>query len=181
MRKLFRRGEVLMSDISLVELKASEQQKAEELAALARRIWTEHYTPIIGEAQVEYMLDKFQSAGQILKDIKDNGYRYFIAYDGEKQIGYCAIKPYHEIGGLFLSKLYVEKSMRGRGVSKLMLNKIKSVAKLNNLDYIWLTVNKYNLKSIEIYKKLGFSIVDEMVTDIGNNFVMDDYKMQMRI
>lgn len=170
-----------MINISLVELMAGEQKKVEELAALARSIWTEHYTPIIGKSQVEYMLDKFQSAGQIQKDIKDNGYRYFIAYSGEKQIGYCAVKPCHESGGLFLSKLYVEKSMRGHGVSRIMLNKIKSVAKLNNLDYIWLTVNKYNYNSIEIYKKLGFSIVDELVTDIGNNFVMDDYKMQMSI
>jgi ribosomal protein S18 acetylase RimI-like enzyme len=170
-----------MSEISLVELKAGEQQKAEELASLARCIWTEHYTPIIGKAQVEYMLDKFQSANQILKDIEDNGYKYFIAYDGAKQVGYCAVRPYHDKGGLFLSKLYVEKSMRGHGISRIMLNKIKSVAKFNGLGYIWLTVNKNNLKSIEIYKKLGFSIVDEMVTDIGNNYVMDDYKMQMNI
>ncbi len=170
-----------MSNIILVELKAGEQQKAEDLAALARCIWLEHYTPIIGRTQVEYMLDKYQSADQILKDIEANEYRYFIAYDGEIQVAYCAVKPDYKNGGLFLSKLYVQQNMRGLGISKIMLDKAISIAKINNLDHIWLTVNKHNSKSIEIYKKLGFIIVDELVTDIGNHFVMDDYKMQARV
>lgn len=170
-----------MSNIILIELKVGEQQKAEDLAALARRIWLEHYTPIIGKAQVEYMLDKYQSAEQILKDIETDEFRYFIAYDGEIQVAYCAIKPDYKSGGLFLSKLYVDQSMRGLGISKLMLDKAISVAKLKNLGHIWLTVNKHNSKSVEIYKKLGFIIVEELVTDIGNHFVMDDYKMQARV
>jgi hypothetical protein len=29
----------------------------ETVAALAREIWTEHFTPIIGESQVKYVLD----------------------------------------------------------------------------------------------------------------------------
>lgn len=170
-----------MSNIILIELKASEKQRAEDLAALARRIWLEHYTPIIGQAQVEYMLDKYQSAEQILKDIETNEFRYFIAYDGEIQVAYCAVKPDYKSGGLFLSKLYVDQRMRGLGISKMMLDRAKSVAKHNNLDHIWLTVNKRNSKSVEIYKKLGFIIVEELVTDIGNHFVMDDYRMQLRV
>ena len=37
------------------------------IAGLARQIWTEHYTPIIGAAQVEYMLGRFQSQSAIKK------------------------------------------------------------------------------------------------------------------
>lgn len=170
-----------MSNIILIELKAGEQQRAKDLAALARRIWLEHYTPIIGKAQVEYMLEKYQSAEQILKDIETDEFRYFIAYDEGIQVAYCAIKPDYKSGGLFLSKLYVNQTRRGRGISKMMLDRAKTVAKLNNLDHIWLTVNKHNSKSVEIYKKLGFIIVEELVTDIGNHFVMDDYRMQARV
>ena len=31
------------------------------LSAVADDIWHEHFTPIIGEAQVDYMLDKFKN------------------------------------------------------------------------------------------------------------------------
>jgi len=170
-----------MSTVSFYELKCNDEEKAVELADLAREIWTEHYTPIIGPEQVEYMLSRFQSAGQILKDICSNGYRYFIAYDGAKPAGYFAVKPERDDNALFLSKFYVKKSSRGRGIGRLMLDRMLRIAAENRLDHIWLTVNKHNTVSISIYKKLGFSITEEMVTDIGNGFVMDDYKMRMDI
>ena len=40
---------------------------------------------------------------------------------------------------------------------------------------VYLTVNKHNDHAIEVYKKTGFVIVDEAVTDIGSGYVMDDY------
>ena len=86
-----RRRGTSMGEVILLELQPGERDRADELAELAKSIWTEHYTPIIGLAQVNYMLDKFQSAGRILADICESGYRYFIAYDGEKQVGYCGI------------------------------------------------------------------------------------------
>jgi ribosomal protein S18 acetylase RimI-like enzyme len=174
-------GYIYMGEIHLREMGAGDSETAAELAELAESIWTEHYTPIIGAEQVRYMLDRFQSAEKMLEDIAVDGYRYFIACDGEKKVGYCAIKPDFESGGLFLSKLYVEKSRRGRGIARLMLEKSVVIARENRLDHIWLTVNKHNVNSIEVYKKLGFVIVEEMVKDIGGGFVMDDYKMRMEI
>ncbi|NCA83730.1 MAG: GNAT family N-acetyltransferase, partial [Opitutae bacterium] len=46
------------------------------VAALAREIWTQHYVPIIGAAQVEYMLEKFQSAEAIARQLAGEGYEY---------------------------------------------------------------------------------------------------------
>ena len=43
---------------------------------------------------------------------------------------------------------------------------------------IQLTVNKYNTNTISAYKKWGFEIIDSVVTDIGEGFVMDDYIME---
>lgn len=48
-------------------------------------------------------------------------------------------------------------------------------------DKITLTVNKNNLNSISIYKRMGFEIEGELITDIGGGFVMDDYLMVMRL
>ena len=49
------------------------------VAALAREIWTEYYTPIIGGAQVEYMLENFQSEAAIAKNLGEGyHYRYYI-------------------------------------------------------------------------------------------------------
>ncbi len=44
--------------------------------SLAYSIWREHYTPIIGRHQVEYMLEKFQSKEALLNQIEKEGYIY---------------------------------------------------------------------------------------------------------
>ena len=44
---------------------------------LAQEIWTQHYTPFLAAGQVPYMLEKFQSAGAITKQISE-GHQYFL-------------------------------------------------------------------------------------------------------
>lgn len=41
--------------------KAETENQIHEIADLAAVIWEEHFTPIIGEEQVAYMVEKFQS------------------------------------------------------------------------------------------------------------------------
>ena len=45
---------------------------------------------------------------------------------------------------------------------------------------MYLTVNKGNDLGIRAYKGTGFQIVEAVVTDIGEGFVMDDYVMEKR-
>ena len=62
-----------------------------------------------------------------------------------------------------------------------MLQKFIEICKLRGLDKIWLTCNKNNTKTLDIYKHLGFEIVREEVTDIGEGYVMDDYVLEYKI
>lgn len=169
-----------MSEISLIELSSSDREKAAELEKLAEVIWMEHYTSIIGADQVEYMLSKFQNADSILRDIVSHSYRYFMVYEGLKPVGYFAVKPETDKKALLLSKLYLHKDCRGRGISRLMLEKAQLIARDAGFDHIFLFVNKRN-SSVNIYKKLGFKIVEELVNDIGDGFVMDDYRMRLDV
>jgi len=150
------------------------------IAGLAEEIWTEHYTPLIGAEQVKYMIDRFQSAEAIATQIRENGYHYFYTLLDGIPAGYCAVVPKPEEWSVFLSKLYVAAPYRKMGIARAMLEAALK-ASCAGCGLAWLTVNKHNAGSIEAYKKLGFRITDEMVTDIGGGFVMDDYKMEMDI
>lgn len=147
---------------------------------MAKNIWNEHYVPIIGKEQVDYMLEEFQSYEAIVKQI-ESGYKYFIgSYKGEPA-GYFAILPDKDNRKMFLSKLYVDKSYRGHGIAKKAISHIESSCKELGLDIIWLTVNKYNQDSIAAYEKMGFIKEAEIVQDIGRGYVMDDYRMEKRL
>ncbi|MCL2735403.1 MAG: GNAT family N-acetyltransferase [Propionibacteriaceae bacterium] len=148
------------------------------IAALAKEIWTEHYTPLIGADQVAYMLSTVQSPQRIAEDIEQRGYRYWIAEDEEtgRPVGYCG--AVQEANRLFLSKLYVLNSYRAHGLSRQFLNLLEHWRVAAELPTIQLTVNKTNAGSIAAYEKLGFRTVKAIVTDIGGGFFMDDYVME---
>ncbi len=148
---------------------------------LARHIWTEHFTPIIGPQQVRYMLEKFQSFDAIRSQIEDGGYRYFLLLEHAKPQaqGYLAVKA--EPNALFLSKIYLRKECRGRGDGKRMMAFVKELARKAGLEGIRLTVNRNNREAIDFYRACGFELADTQVTDIGDGFVMDDYVMRLEI
>jgi ribosomal protein S18 acetylase RimI-like enzyme len=156
----------------IVPVATDEQIVAVE--ALAREIWTEHFTPIIGAAQVEYMLEKFQSKTAIAGQIRE-GYSYFLLEERRGRIGYLAVQPRGR--ELFLSKIYVKASERGRGYGRAAVRFAERLAGERKLTRITLTVNKDNTGSIKAYEKLGFEKIAAAVQDIGGGFVMDDYQM----
>ena len=165
--------------IRLVPVTTPEQ--ARRTAELAREIWWEHYPPIIGDKQVEYMVERFQNQNRIWQDIETGGFEYsLIEIDGDPH-GYLSLKVDHKAHDLFISKLYLEKSARGKGVARQVINLLINRCRQDNLARIWLTVNKDNDKSIAAYRKLGFEIEKSIVTDIGQGFVMDDYVMRMTL
>jgi len=157
--------------------------QTDAIAALADEIWHEHFTPIIGSEQVDYMLAKYQSADQIRTDINKNGYTYFTAFpvkdpDNDKLIGYCGVAPGENY--MLLSKLYVHRNFRGKGIARSFLNEAAALCRWEyEFDKIRLAVNKQNYSVIKIYQKMGFNVVDSVKTDIGGGFFMDDYVMEL--
>ncbi len=146
------------------------------VAKLAHEIWNEHYVPIIGQEQVSYMVDKFQSLEAISAQIKEDDYEYYIINQAFEPTGYIGIKPCGD--EIFLSKFYLVKKIRGKGIGKKGVEFIIGRAKEIGAKVISLTVNKNNVNSIKAYEQMGFRNLGPIVTDIGNGFIMDDYVMK---
>ena len=161
-----------------VFIKATCEYDLSLIEFLASKIWREHYSSIIGDEQVSYMLDKFQSLAAMQKQEKEGFEYYSIKIDGDL-IGYCAFLP--ETEALFLSKIYVLSEKRGQGLGKKAMEFITEQALQRGLTSIRLTVNKYNTNSIEAYLKMGFVKTRAVVFDIGEGFIMDDYEMEKEL
>ena len=61
--------------------------------------------------------------------------------------------------GKLLDEIYLEEEYRNKGIGT---NIIKNVISNNNIVYLW--VYKNNIKAVELYKRLGFTIIDETET-----------------
>ena len=152
------------------------QAQIEKLAEVASRIWHEYFPAILSDAQIDYMVEKFQSAPAIARQLAQGGYRYFFLTAQGEILGYLGVKS--EQDRLFLSKLYLKKEFRGQGYFSQMLSFAEKLAGEQGLKRQYLTVNKYNDHAIAVYLKKGFRVLCEQKTDIGNGFAMDDYVME---
>ncbi len=161
----------------MAEMRRVERREDIELvAALAREIWNGHFVPIIGQAQVDYMLDKFQSVHAVTGQIAD-GYEYYIVMSSGLPVGYFAIVPDMEASSAMLSKLYVREHKRRRGMGRAILAFVERRCAELGMRELWLTVNRHNAGPIAFYEHVGFTTAGALVQDIGNGFVMDDYRM----
>ena len=161
-----------------IEIKKISEDEIPILSELATSIIREHFDPIIGKAQNDYMLEKFQSISSIKEQFQKGYLYYWVKYEN-KNIGFLGFFPVEN--KLYLSKFYLLKEYRGKKISKKMLEFLINYAKDRKLISIYLNVNKYNDLATNVYKHLGFVIIREEKNDIGNGFYMDDYVFEYTI
>lgn len=149
------------------------QNDFQQLYKLASEIWNDNYKGIISQEQIDYMLNMMYNSERLQHDLDEEYQWEFISYNNN-HIGYLAYVIKND-NRVFLSKVYLKTSVQGLGLGKLALNRVKEYAKNNNCEAVYLTVNKGNIKGVRAYKKSGFTIIAEEITDIGNGYVMDDY------
>ncbi|OQK15614.1 hypothetical protein AU255_15435 [Methyloprofundus sedimenti] len=148
----------------------------ERVVDLAYEIWNAHYLPIIGQKQIDYMLDTFQSKAAINEQIA-TGYKYFLVQHNQHSAGYFALGPGGDLANRQISKLYIKLDQQGLGVGTATISFIEAFCRDLGVKNIWLTVNQHNIRSIRFYEQRGYRNVGCLIQDIGNGFVMEDYKM----
>jgi RimJ/RimL family protein N-acetyltransferase len=146
------------------------------IRALAVRIWEEAYSEILSKEQIGYMLDMMYSE-EVLNEEISNGVVWDIISDNGEPCGYLSYSSDEE-HSVKLSKIYIEKTSRGKGIAGEAIGRVVRHGAINGKDCIFLTVNKNNKMAIRAYEKNGFTITDAVIADIGNGFVMDDYIMK---
>ena len=147
------------------------------VAALARTIWLEHYTKIITREQIEYMLGGRFTAANLERYLDAPDRWMFVLEQDNALIGYCSYALTGMPRELKLEQLYLLPALHGRGLGRLMLEHVEAHARRLGTDTLMLQVNKHNTKASSVYFKAGFAVREEVVIDIGQGYVMDDYIM----
>jgi len=163
----------------MITLRKAKEQDIEVIRAIAAATWPSTYLDIIGQEQIDYMLDKMYSKGELLGQLLE-GHIFIIAEDNENQFGFAGYSIIdHEERIYKLHKLYVLPSAHGKGVGKILINEVFNQVKDAGGTALQLNVNKHN-KAKDFYLKGGFNIKESVKLDIGEGYFMDDYVMEYR-
>ncbi|GAA4204707.1 GNAT family N-acetyltransferase [Pedobacter jeongneungensis] len=163
----------------MITLRKAKEEDLEIIRDIAAVTWPSTYLDIIGQAQIDYMLDKMYNRGELLKQLME-GHIFLIAEEGENQFGFAGYSiTGHEERIFKLHKLYVLPSAHGKGVGKILINEVFNQVKDAGGSALQLNVNKHN-KAKDFYLKGGFTVKESVKIDIGGGFFMDDYVMEYR-
>lgn len=101
-----------------------------------------------------------------LEEVNKNNGKCYIAVENNKAIGLImgCIFPYDEKDYLDykcpkkgeIIELIVSKKARGRGIGKVLMNKMEEYFKSLGCEYILLDVFAYNVNAIKFYEKEGY-------------------------
>jgi ribosomal protein S18 acetylase RimI-like enzyme len=159
----------------IITLRKALESDVHLISAMATRIWREHYTPIIGEAQVVYMLEKLYHP-EALQTQMQGGQTFWLAQSEGVALGYLAVSQTGN-GAYFLNKFYMDNQKRGLGLGKIIFERL--LAQYPDLCEMRLNVNRRNYKSINFYFKIGFIIDFCLETPIGDGYTMDDFYLSL--
>lgn len=150
----------------------------EAIQHIAFSTWPVAYSAILSNEQLQYMLDMFYSKESLASQI-NNQHQFIIAKTNNNIIGFASFNQIN-INTHKLQKLYVLPSEQKTGAGKLLLNEVIRLTKEAGKTKLQLNVNRHN-KAIGFYEKLGFEIIKEDDINIGHNYYMNDYVMELNI
>lgn len=163
----------------MITLRKAKEEDLVIILDIATGTWPDAYLNIIGQAQIDYMLEKMYNRGELLKQLMD-GHIFLIAEDNENQYGFAGYSIIgHDERVYKLHKLYVLPSAHGKGIGKILINEVFNQVKDAGASAIQLNVNKHN-KAKDFYLKAGFTIKESVKLDIGDGYFMDDYVMEYK-
>ncbi|MFM9827019.1 GNAT family N-acetyltransferase [Flavobacterium sp.] len=153
----------------------------ETIESIARQTWLSTYGEILSKAQIEYMLQAMYSNPVLNDNYLNKNHRFLLLNEFENSIGFASYEHHYlDTNSTRLHKLYLFPENQGKGLGKLLLDRILALAKENRSEKISLNVNRFN-KAYLFYQKMGFEIVAEENLFIGNGYFMEDYKMEFKL
>lgn len=153
------------------KIKITTKEQLDDFYPVLVKIWNEVFTPIIGSNQVEYMLENYQSKDLIMQEISA-GVNYYALLINGVYVGYIAYKVREDY--LYLSKIYIISEYRNQGFMREIFDFFDELGEKYGLKQrLW--VNQGNTQAIRVYQHLGFQLLKEKITNIGEGYQMVDY------
>lgn len=165
----------------MITISPASVEDIKTIQEIAHKSWPVTYGEILSQEQLDYMLEKFYSDKALKENLISQGHHFLLIREDGISLGFASYEhQYLNKNGTRLHKLYLLPETQGKGLGKLVLERIIALAKENHSEAVSLNVNRFNKASV-FYKKMGFEIIEEEDLEIGDGYLMEDYKMELKI
>lgn len=166
--------------MEIISANTSHISKIQEIAIQS---WKVTYKDILSKEQFDYMLEMMYSETALNKQMLELNHRFLLIKDSlsTDYSGFVSYElNYQNQPKTKIHKLYLLPECKGKGMGRILIDRVASLAQSANNAVLSLNMNRDN-KSLGFYKQMGFEIVGEEDINIGNDYLMEDYIFEKKI
>ena len=149
------------TELSLKPIKIEDQAI---LFALMQKVYKNAYQDFWTD-EGDWYLDLCYNSENLKKElVRDGSHYFFVEYQG-LTVGILKYdfpfspKETDIPNAMKLHRLYLDQSVHGNGIAKLLMQYIEKIAKDSKLDFIWLEAMSSKPQAKRFYKKIGYEWV----------------------
>lgn len=159
---------------NLIKIQIVDESYIPVIQDIANKTWRPTYGNLLSEEQSVFMLAMMYSEDSLRKQFANS--TFFMLFFDEKPVGFSCLEVVNNQYAK-LHKIYFLPETQGKGLGKLMIEKVSNFAQEKEVKSLILNVNRHN-KAKDFYEKLDFIIDSEEDIDIGNGYWMNDFVMK---
>lgn len=101
--------------------------------------------------------DEFWTPGVLFSELKNENTKYIVLKENNNIVGFAGIWITPDT--VELNNIVIKKDSRGKGYSKILLEKLIEISEETSREIFTLEVSEENIVAINLYKKYGFEKV----------------------
>lgn len=154
-----------------------------QIRQIAIKSWKITYAKILSDEQFDYMVEMMYSDSALNKQMTEQNHHFLLIRDDSSSDykGFVSYElNYKDKPQTKIHKLYLLPECKGKGMGRILIDKVVSLAQSVKNKSLSLNMNRDN-NSLGFYKQMGFEIVGEEDINIGNGYLMEDYIFEKKI
>jgi ribosomal protein S18 acetylase RimI-like enzyme len=156
-----------------------------ELAAMARRSFTDTFGTLYRQEDLARFLDQTFGASGLPADLTDPAYRVRVATEEERIVGYCKIGPVTFPGdwpasAMELHQLYILGDHHGAGLAPALMDWALDAMRAEGISEVILSVYVDNDRARRFYERYGFEEIGQYIFKVGDH-EDDDRLMRLEL
>jgi ribosomal protein S18 acetylase RimI-like enzyme len=133
--------------------------------------WSATYGRFIPEEDLRAYHDEHYSVEALTRKFHRPSTRGYMALLGGKPVGYMIMSFDEKSGRCHVASIYVLPESQGYGLGSMLMQEAFRAAREAQYDRVWLGVMSENSPTIQWYRSLGFSFVEEAPFTMGKTTV----------
>ncbi len=169
-----------------IDVKRVTLSDIDQLQKIGKQTFFETFSAENTEENMKKYLEEGFTVEKLTAELNDNNSEFYFASLDNKVIGYLKLNfgqsqtEIKEDKALEIERIYVLKEYHGKKVGQILYDKAIQIARLKNVDYVWLGVWEENPRAINFYKKNGFVEFDKHIFKLGDD-EQTDIMMRLKL